>query len=130
MLLCASLVRAQEDPETPYLASGLAHYGAKQFPAAVRDYRVARFLSLDRPARQLRVLAALAVAEDAAGMASARNGTLDRFVEVENRFEAFDADYIEPDIRDRFTTILLARYPKERVLANAALAGEDRKSVV
>src|SRR5262245_13059893 len=57
-------------------------------------------------------------------MASTRNGTLDRFVEVENRFEAFDADYIEPDIRERFTTILLARYPKERVLANAALAGE------
>ena len=49
----------------------------------------------------LEVLARLALAEDAAAQAAARDATLDRFRETERRYKAFRLESLDPDLREQ-----------------------------
>ncbi len=88
LLVFATAVFAQD--EQTIVDSGMANYRAGQYAQAVRDLRIARFLTLDRPRRHLEILARLALAEDGAKLAKARDNTLERFLQVEDQFPEYD----------------------------------------
>ena len=112
----------QEDLALRFLASGTAAYRAGLYPLAARDLRVARFMSIENPARHLEVLARLAIAEDAGREIPARDATLERFYDVERRFGAFAASALEPDLRERFRQIAEGRIGRARILEVPTLA--------
>lgn len=124
MLLLGGVAKGQDDLDVRYLQSGTAAYRAGNYPLAVRDLRLARFLSLETPGRHLTILARLAVAEDAEAAASNRDATLERFVRVEARFPEYEAASLEPDVRQRFQSLLLGHIARDRILAVPELAAE------
>ncbi|HVQ60706.1 MAG TPA: hypothetical protein VMS53_01340, partial [Burkholderiales bacterium] len=126
LVLCAGGARAQQEekPELRYLESGKANYSLGKYALAARDLRLARFMSLDVPARHLEIVARLAVAEDAAGAIAARDASLSHFLEVEALFPEYEAASLEPDVQQRFQALLLKRYSRDRILATPALAEE------
>jgi hypothetical protein len=122
--LVCDAARGQEELELKFRQAGMAAYGSGDYSLAARDFRVARFLSLQAPARHLEVLARLALAEDAAGTADVRDATLDRFFLVEARFPEYAGASLEPDVRSRFHSLLMKRIPRDRLLAIPPLAAE------
>jgi TonB family protein len=112
----------QDQPEESHVEAAKAEYATGQYALAVRDLRIARFFALDRPGRYLEILARLALAEDAAGMAPERDVTLQRFVSVEAGLEVFDAGSLEAPLLERFRTLALGRVGRERLMAVPSLA--------
>lgn len=122
--LVCDAARGQEELELKFRQAGMAAYGSGNYSLAARDFRVARFLSLQAPARHLEILARLALAEDAAGTAASRDATLERFLLVEARFPEYTGASLEPDARSRFHSLLMKRIPRDRLLAVPPLAAE------
>lgn len=123
LLVCAARVLAQEDAQR-YLDLGKQALRAKRYTEAVQDLRIARFMTLEDPALQTQALALLVLAEDSVGFKADREVTLDRFMEVEGRFGAFQLDSLDPDLQARFKSIVMGRYAKDRIMRSQNLAAE------
>ncbi|MFY9550012.1 MAG: hypothetical protein WAU32_02580, partial [Thermoanaerobaculia bacterium] len=112
-----------QDPKD-FLEPGKQEYEQKRYANAVRDLRVVRFMTLSDPTLHLEVLARLALAEDGAGFKADLDKTLQRFLEVEERFGAYQASSLEPDLAAHFQALLLARHGRERIVQDPNLAAE------
>src|SRR5262245_11387008 len=114
--------RGQEDAGAVALRRGQANYRAGKYAEAVSDFRLARFSSLEDPARHLEVLARLALAEDAAAQGQARDTTLDRFRDAERRYKAFQLDSLDADLRGPFVALFVKRFGREQAEALPSLS--------
>ena len=124
LVLSAGPSAAQDDPSLRFQQAAMAAFRAGNFAEAVQQLRAARFLTLDNPPRHLEVLARLALAEDAAKMTAARDGTLERFYEAERRLGAFAAASLEPDLRARFLALAEGHLGRQRIMDVPTLAAE------
>src|SRR5262249_25637737 len=122
-MVCSGAL-AQQNLGASYRDAGRDAYRDKQYAQATKYLRLARFLSLDDPKLYLEVVARLAVAEDGAKAADARDRTLDRFYEVESRFGDYDAASLEPDVRQDFSALVQHRYSHEQLMDVPTLAAE------
>src|SRR5215831_1969913 len=107
-----------------YIDLGKQALRGKRYMEAVQDFRIARFMTLDDPTLQTQALALLALSQESAGLKADSATTLDRFLEVEDSFGAFRLDALDPDLQARFKSVLLARYPRERILKSQSLSAE------
>jgi tetratricopeptide (TPR) repeat protein len=105
------------------LREGQEDYSAKRYAEAIDQFRIAAFGSLDKPVVLSECLVRLSLAQAGAGSASDVSATLDRFLEVERRFQVFAKATLQPETRTAFKTLLLAREPQSTILAVPSLAG-------
>src|SRR5262245_18864962 len=87
LVLLSARAAAQE--AKTFIEQGKQHYRDRRFVDAVQEFRVARFMTLHDPPVHEETLARLVLAEEAAGMKAERDQTLQRFIEAEDKFEAF-----------------------------------------
>jgi tetratricopeptide (TPR) repeat protein len=105
------------------LHDGEDAYVAKRYADAIDQFRIAAFGSLDRPPLLSECLVRLALAEAAANKSPDTGATLERFLEVERRFQSYAKAKLQPEIRSSFQALLLARVPQATILSVPSLAG-------
>ena len=123
-LLLASRLYAQSQADRRFFNAGIVAFRNDLYAEAVKNFRAARFMSLEDPALYEEALACLAVAEDAAGQADASDATLGRFLKAEMRFGAFAVSSLEPPFDTRFRELALKRFTRETILGIPTLAAE------
>ena len=87
------------------LRAGKADFEARRVTEAANELRVAAFGFLDQPSLLAEALVRLAVAQNILGLKSEVTKTLDRFVDVEQRFAPYKTLSIEPQIKSSFETL-------------------------
>lgn len=102
--------------------AGEAALLAKRHADAVEQLRIAAFGQLDDPKRLTHTLALMAIGQHALGRAENLESTINRFVDVESRFGAWDPSMLTPQRRSEFETLLIRVVPKETLLAVTSLA--------
>jgi TonB family protein len=114
LMLPATAILGQNDFGMARLAAGKEAFVQKRYSEAAENFRLARFAFLDEPARLLECLARQAVAQQAGGLPTEqRRETVNRFVELERRFQSFPQLDLEPEIRRAFLPILSRDVPAE-----------------
>lgn len=104
------------------LRAGEDAYVAKRYEEAIDQFRLAAFGSLDNPVVLSECLARLALAEAAGGKSAKADATLDRFLEIEQRFGVYAKANLQPEIRSAFQALLLRRVAPASILAIPSLA--------
>jgi tetratricopeptide (TPR) repeat protein len=122
MMPSATVLRA-DDFNQDRLHDGQDAYAAKRYAEAIDQFRIAAFGSLDRPPLLSECLVRLALAEAAANKSADAGATLERFIEVERRFQSYAKANLQPEIRSSFQALLLARVPQATILSMPSLAG-------
>jgi tetratricopeptide (TPR) repeat protein len=110
-LLSAQRVSA-EDFYEQQLRIGKADLASGRNVQAVDELRIAAFGFLDRPPILIEALVNLALAQEAIGQPAAVARTVDRFLDVERRFNAYRSASIDANSRTAFETIVLRSAPK------------------
>jgi len=121
-LLVASTLLAQGDADRTFMNAGIVAFQSGRYGDAVKSFRAARFVNLENLVVYEEALARLAVAEDAAGLAPARDATLDRFLKVEAKFGAFSEASLDPPFDARFRQLVLKHFPRETIMGVPTLA--------
>lgn len=112
LLALASLPAAAADPfYQGLLRDGQLAIDRKDYPAAIRDLRLACFGLLDEPPALVDCLARLALAQDRAEDLEGFRATFQRIVEVEERFSAYSQGGVAPELRAVLEPRLVARLP-------------------
>ena len=93
------------------LRSGQTAFDGKDYASAVRDLRLACFGMLDEPKVLADCLARLALAQDRANDLDGFRGTLQRLVDIEERFQAYSQGNLPPELRASLEQRLAARLP-------------------
>jgi tetratricopeptide (TPR) repeat protein len=125
-----SAARADEfDAER--LRAGEDAYGAHRYAEAADLFRVAAFASLDRPPALSECLVRLALAQNGAKRESDVIATIERFLDVEQRFGTYAKANLEPETRRDFQALLLSHTKPATISAIPSLASlietEDQK---
>jgi tetratricopeptide (TPR) repeat protein len=108
----ARAARAATDPfYLDLLRDGMLSYDRADYPAAVKQLRLACFGMLDEPERLAGCLTRLALAQAAAGATDSFRETFRRIVEVEDRFGAYSRADLPPEVRAAFEQRALAAVP-------------------
>ncbi|HVR96934.1 MAG TPA: hypothetical protein VMW27_09985 [Thermoanaerobaculia bacterium] len=111
-LLCSARALPAADPFYVNLLRDGGHaYDRKDYPAAVRDLRLACFGMLDEPKPLADCLARLALAQDRAGDIEGFRETFRRIAEVEERFGAYSQAGLPADLRTSLEQRLTALIP-------------------
>lgn len=98
------------------LEAGKQAFAQRRFLEAIDDFRIAGFSVLDRPARLLECVARLALAQSAAGYpAEERKATLNRFLDLEERFRLYGEIDLEPETRQAFRALLRRSVSTEKL---------------
>lgn len=122
--------RAQDFNEQ-LLAAGKLDYQANRMVQANDELRIAAFGLLDRPSLLSEALVRLSLAQNALGLTSELTRTLDRFIDVEQRFQPYSKVQLEPSIRSAFEALLLKSVPAATLTAIPSLSRlietEDQK---
>ena len=108
------------------LRAGKADFEARRVTEAANELRVAAFGFLDQPSLLAEALVRLAVAQNTLGLKSEVTKTLDRFVDVEQRFAPYKTLSIEPQIKSSFETLALSSLSSEVI---ATLPTLRRRSI-
>ncbi len=103
------------------LRAGKAALVAQRNSDAADELRIAAFGLLDEPKRLSEALALLALAQNNLGWTQQVETTLNRFVEVESRFAAWDPNALEPAPRTQFESLLLRGVPKQTLASAKSL---------
>jgi len=105
------------------LKLGTQAYRAGKFTQALDEFRIANFGFLDRPALLSEGLARLALAQMSAGRTTLLPETLNRFVDIEERFASYHTAKLEEPAKSAFEALLLKTVAAERLGAVPSLAG-------
>jgi hypothetical protein len=112
VLLCGARVLPAADPFYMNLLRDGGHaYDRKDYPAAIRDLRLACFGMLDEPKLLADCLARLALAQDRGGDIAGFRETFRRIAEVEERFGAYTQAGLPADLRSALEQRLAALIP-------------------
>lgn len=84
---------------------------------AADEFRIAAFGFLDRPPLLVEALVRLAVAQSALSQTTELAKTLDRFIEVEQRFAPYGTLVIEPALKSRFEELIMRGIPRATLAA-------------
>lgn len=104
------------------LETGRSALLAQRHVEAAEQLRIAAFGLLDQPKKLSQALALLAVAQKRVGWGSELEVTLNRFLEVERRFAAYDGASLDPPLRTEFESIVLRSVPKDALAPITSLA--------
>src|SRR5438128_491020 len=118
--LCALIVGSTVDADQDHfyeqqLQTAKSDFQANRIPQAADELRIAAFGFLDKPPLLSEALVRLAVAQSALGRDTTR--TIERFMEVEQRFAPYASLQIESPVKLKFEELLLRSVPR------ATLAG-------
>ena len=114
---------AQVDPfYSRLLEDGSRELSIDRYEEAVADLRLACFGFLDEPAVLIRGLALLAVAQEGANESVELQRTLDRVLEVEERFQVYGEASLPEGMTERFERLLLALVSEARIGAIPAFS--------
>src|SRR5437870_10338219 len=87
----AAPLLAADDFYEQQLRSGKADYQASRLPQAADELRIAAFGLLQQPPLLSEALIRLAVTQNALGQSAEAGRTIDRFIEVEQRFATYSS---------------------------------------
>lgn len=102
--------------------AGKADFQSGRNVEAADEFRIAAFGFLDRPQLLAEALVRLALVQNALGRASELSRTLDRFVDLEQRFAPYGRLQIEPAAQSRFEEILMRIVPQTTLASIPGLA--------
>src|SRR5581483_11260849 len=108
---------AAQDFYDQQLRAGKADFLAGRNVEAADEFRIAAFGFLDRPPLLVEALARLAVVQGALGQTTELAKTLDRFIEIEQRFPSYGAAQIEPGLKSRFEDLVVRGIPRATLAA-------------
>ncbi len=104
------------------LQAGIEAFRAKRLQEAVDELRIAAFGMLEQPTVLLDTLARLALAQQAVGRTADAELTLNRFIEVERKFNNWGQSRLEPELKTQFEALLAKKISPETLLAISSLA--------
>jgi hypothetical protein len=104
------------------LQAGIEAFRAKRLQEAVDELRIAAFGMLEQPTVLLDTLARLALAQQAVGRTADAELTLNRFIEVERKFNSWGKSRLEPELKTQFEALLAKKISPETLLAISSLA--------
>lgn len=104
------------------LQMGKTALASRQFVDAVEELRIAAFGLLDEPKRLTETLALLTVANVNAGKVEDVQRTLERFIDIETRFGAYDGTALDPAYRSQFESVLIRTIPRTTLAGIPSLA--------
>jgi tetratricopeptide (TPR) repeat protein len=99
------------------LQAGKVDFQAHRVSQAANEFRVAAFGFLDRPPLLAEALIRLVVAQNAQGLDADAGKTLERFVEVEQRFAPYKSLGVEPQVKTAFESFALKSLSNDTVLS-------------
>jgi tetratricopeptide (TPR) repeat protein len=99
------------------LQAGKVDFQAHRISQAANELRIAAFGFLDRPQLLAEALIRLVVAQNALGLDADASKTLERFVEVEQRFAPYKSLGIEPQVKTAFENFALKSLSNDTVLS-------------
>ncbi len=120
-LLAALPARAQ-DFYDEQLRAGRDSFQAGRTLEAADELRIAAFGLLDRPQLLSEALVRLAIAQNSLGNSAALAHTLERFLDVESRFQMYAKLTLDPSTRSAFETLLKKSVPRATIAAVPSLA--------
>lgn len=121
-VLATETAPAQIDFYERQLQAGKNDFQINRPRQALDELRIAAFGLLDRPALLTEALVRLTVAQTSLGMNEDSAKTIDRFLEVEQRFPSYASLQIEPTIRSRFEDALVKAVPRATLQSIPGLA--------
>lgn len=104
------------------LQMGKTALASKQYVDAAKELRIAAFGLLDEPKRLTETLALLAVAHANVGKVEDIQRTLERFIDIETRFAAYDGAALDPAHRTQFESVLIRTIPRPTLAGIPSLA--------
>ncbi|MGD1149233.1 MAG: tetratricopeptide repeat protein [Thermoanaerobaculaceae bacterium] len=123
ILLCFALAAQAADPfYMRLLRQGTDAFNRRDFPAAVRQLRVACFGLLDEPELLADGLVRLGLAQASAGDTAGFAETFQRLAEVEERFGGYSKASIPSDVRDVFQQLVVKLIPRPTLAERPAIA--------
>jgi hypothetical protein len=120
--LMAAPVFAADDFYEQQLRAGKADAQANRLAQAADELRIAAFGFLQQPALLQETLIRLAVVQNALGQTADATKTIDRFVDVEQRFPQYASVQVETPIKTKFEEMLAAQIPRPTLQAIPSLA--------
>lgn len=130
-LLAAAPLMAADDFYEQELRSGKADYQASRLPQAADEFRIAAFGLMQQPVLLQEALARLAVVQNALGQSSEMARTIDRFVDVEQRFAPYAKVQLESSVKSTFEQLLVKQVPRATLQAipnlTQLVSSESRK---
>ena len=102
--------------------AGKAALASQRHLEAAEQLRIAAFGFLDEPKRLSETLAMLTIAHAALGRTAEVEIALQRFVEIEKQFGAYNGNALDPALRTRFEAILVRALPTATLAAIPTLA--------
>ena len=120
--LSAAPLFAAEDFYEQQLRAGKADAQANRLPQAADELRIAAFGFLQQPQLLQEALIRLSVIQSALGQSSEAAKTIDRFMEIEQRFPQYATMQIETPVKAKFEELLVHQIPRATIQATPSLA--------
>ncbi len=129
ILILLATPLAAEDFYEQHLRAGVTDAARGRMVEASDELRIAAFGFLDRPALLTTALVNLALVQSSLGHTAAVTQTLDRFLDVERRFNTYAAAQIDPSTRNTFEALLLKSEPASAFAGISSLARLTRSDI-
>ena len=107
--ILATTAEAYDDFYARRLALGKQAFAEGRAGEAAEELRVACFGMLDTPDALIECTARLALAQEGAGRTADAGATIDRFLQLENRFGLFSKSALEPTLQASFRDLVKKR---------------------
>lgn len=120
-LLATPLVAADEFYEQQ-LRAGKSDALANRLPQAADELRIAAFGLMQQPAMLQEALARLAVVQSALGQTAEASKTIERFMDVEQRFAQYASVQLDVPVKAKFEELVVSQVPRATLQATPSLA--------
>lgn len=120
--LMAVPLMAADDFYEQQLRAGKADFQASRLPQASDELRIAAFGLMQQPVLLQEALARLAVAQNALGQTAEVSKTIDRFIDVEQRFAPYATVLLESPVKSKFEELVQKQVPRATLQAIPTLA--------
>ena len=120
--LVAAPLLAADDFYEQQLRAGKADFQASRVPQAADEFRIASFGLMQQPVLLQEALARLAIAQNSLGQTDDLKKTIDRFIDVEQRFGPYAGVNLDPPIRAKFEEMIARQVPRSTLQSIPTLA--------